>query len=129
MGAYIYGAVGIVIAHEISHGFDKGGMRFDHTGKRTEWYRSEWIDDFNKALQCYVQQYDNTTIPIFDKPLNGALTLNENVADNEGMKIVYKATTLDIQLPGETPRRNRPKQFWKDEFRKLAERWQRGHCP
>jgi putative endopeptidase len=85
-----YGAIGAVIGHEISHGFDDSGSQFDGDGVLRNW----WTDDDRKAFEAVgaklVAQYE-TYEPIPGKKLNGKLTLGENIADLSGLQIAYKA--------------------------------------
>ena len=85
-----YGAIGAVIGHEISHGFDDQGSQFDGDGKLRNW----WTDDDRKAFDAIgsklVAQYEGYE-PIAGKHLNGKLTLGENIADLSGLQIAYKA--------------------------------------
>jgi putative endopeptidase len=85
-----YGAIGAVIGHEISHGFDDQGSQFDGEGVLRNW----WTDDDRKAFEAVgaklVAQYE-TYEALPGKPLNGKLTLGENIADLSGLQIAYKA--------------------------------------
>lgn len=85
-----YGAIGAVIGHEISHGFDDQGSQFDGDGVLRNW----WTDDDRKAFEAVgaklVAQYEGYE-PIPGKKLNGKLTLGENIADLSGLQIAYKA--------------------------------------
>ena len=85
-----YGAIGAVIGHEISHGFDDSGAQFDGDGKLRNW----WTEDDRKAFDAIgaklVAQYASYE-PLPGKPLNGKLTLGENMADLSGLQIAFKA--------------------------------------
>ncbi len=85
-----YGAIGAVIGHEISHGFDDQGSQFDGDGVLRNW----WTDEDRKAFEAVgaklVAQYE-TYEPIPGKKLNGKLTLGENIADLSGLQIAFKA--------------------------------------
>ncbi|MEK8032259.1 M13 family metallopeptidase [Ideonella sp. DXS29W] len=85
-----YGAIGAVIGHEISHGFDDQGSQFDGEGVLRNW----WTDEDRKAFEAVgaklVAQYE-TYEPLPGKKLNGKLTLGENIADLSGLQIAYKA--------------------------------------
>jgi putative endopeptidase len=95
-----YGAIGAVIGHEISHGFDDKGSQFDGDGRLRNW----WTDDDRKAFDAVtdrlVKQYAGYE-PIPGQHLNGKLTLGENIADLSGLQIAYKAWRLS--LDGKTP--------------------------
>jgi putative endopeptidase len=90
-----YGAIGAIIGHEISHGFDDYGSQFDGEGKLDNW----WTDDDRKAFEALaaslVAQYD-TYEPLPGKKLNGRLTLGENIADLSGLQIAHKAYHLAL---------------------------------
>ena len=85
-----YGAIGAVIGHEISHGFDDSGAQFDGDGALRNW----WTEDDRKAFEAVgaklVAQYEGYE-PIPGKHLNGKLTLGENIADLSGLQVAYKA--------------------------------------
>ena len=85
-----YGAIGAVIGHEISHGFDDQGSQFDGDGALANW----WTDEDRKAFEAVgarlVAQYEGYE-PIAGKHINGKLTLGENIADLSGLQIAYKA--------------------------------------
>jgi putative endopeptidase len=91
-----YGAIGAVIGHEISHGFDDSGSRFDGDGVLRNW----WTDADRKAFEAVgaklVAQFE-TYEPIPGKKLNGKLTLGENIADLSGLQIAYKAYLASLK--------------------------------
>ena len=85
-----YGAIGAIIGHEISHGFDDQGSQFDGDGLLRNW----WTDTDRQAFEAIgaqlVAQYEAYQ-PLPGKPLNGKLTLGENIADLSGLQVAYKA--------------------------------------
>ncbi|CAG8439767.1 12094_t:CDS:10 [Ambispora leptoticha] len=89
-----YGAIGVVIGHELTHAFDSSGRQYDEKGRLTQWWSNATIEAFNNQTQCFVKQYSNYTIndpkglPV---NLNGKLTLGENLADNGGLRAAYYA--------------------------------------
>lgn len=85
-----YGAIGAVIGHEISHGFDDQGSQFDHDGALRNWWTDADRDAFKKLGEQLVAQYEQYE-PVPGKKLNGRLTLGENIADLSGLQIAYKA--------------------------------------
>ncbi len=91
-----YGAIGAIIGHEISHGFDDSGSQFDGDGALRNW----WTDDDRKAFEAVgarlVAQYESYE-PLPGKRLNGKLTLGENIADLSGLQIAYKAYVNSLQ--------------------------------
>ena len=85
-----YGAIGAVIGHEISHGFDDRGSQFDGDGVLRNWWTPEDRQAFEAIGARLVAQFE-TYEPIPGKKLNGKLTLGENIADLSGLQIAYKA--------------------------------------
>ena len=90
-----YGGIGAVIGHEISHGFDDGGSRFDGDGNLHQWFTADDLKRFRDKTQALVVQYDQYE-PIPGFHVNGALTLGENVADNSGLAIAYRAYKISL---------------------------------
>ncbi|SDG93358.1 Predicted metalloendopeptidase [Duganella sp. OV458] len=90
-----YGAIGAVIGHEISHGFDDGGSQSDGDGNLRDWWTKEDKANFRAKADALVKQYDGYS-PLPGYHVNGALTLGENIADNSGMAIAYKAYKLSL---------------------------------
>ena len=85
-----YGAIGSIIGHEISHGFDDQGSQFDGTGNLRDWWTSEDRQRFDAKTKVLVAQYSAFS-PLAGYHVNGELTLGENIADNSGLEIAYKA--------------------------------------
>jgi endothelin-converting enzyme/putative endopeptidase len=93
--AYSYGAIGRVIGHELTHGFDDEGRKYDADGNLTDWWTTGDSKAFDERASCIEKQYSQYS-PVDDgngKPLylNGKLTLGENVADNGGLRMAYRA--------------------------------------
>jgi len=87
-----YGAIGVVIGHEISHGFDDQGAKFDSTGKLENWWTSEDETKFKAKTSCVVKQFDGFKIDGNDDiHINGKLVLGESIGDLAGLKIAYRA--------------------------------------
>ncbi|HPV56177.1 MAG TPA: M13 family metallopeptidase, partial [Tenuifilaceae bacterium] len=85
-----YGAIGVVIGHEMTHGFDDQGRNFDKNGTLTDWWTKEDSEKFNQLTQPLVEQYNNF-VAIDSLHLDGNLTLGENIADYGGLTISYLA--------------------------------------
>ncbi len=85
-----YGAIGMAIAHELTHGFDDQGRRFDKDGNMTDWWSKQDEDEFVKRTQFLVDQYD-AFVAVDDIHVNGKLSLGENIADFGGLSIAYSA--------------------------------------
>ena len=90
-----YGAIGAVIGHEISHGFDDQGSRFDADGNMKNWWTEEDNKKFKEKTKALVEQYSQyEAIPGYF--VNGELTLGENIADNSGLAVAYEAYKLSL---------------------------------
>ncbi len=90
-----YGAIGAVIGHEISHGFDDSGSQSDGDGRLRNWWTKDDRDRFESKTRTLVAQYDAFE-PVPGYHVNGALTLGENIGDNSGIAIAYKAYHLSL---------------------------------
>jgi putative endopeptidase len=87
-----YGAIGAIIGHEIGHGFDDQGSKFDGTGKLQDWWRPEDREAFDVLAGKLIQQYNQLTpAEVPDGHVNGALTIGENIGDLGGLGIALKA--------------------------------------
>ena len=101
-----YGAIGVVIGHEITHGFDDQGRKFDGDGNLLDWWGPKDGPEFEKRAECIANQYGNfvaVSDPAGDVKLNGKLTLGENTADNGGLKIAYMALMEQLGADAEKP--------------------------
>ena len=90
-----YGGIGAVIGHEISHGFDDQGSKYDGDGNLKNWWSDKDRFEFKKLTQRLVDQYSEYS-PLDGKNVNGELTLGENIADLSGLSIAYKAYKLSL---------------------------------
>ncbi len=93
-----YGGIGGVIGHEISHGFDDQGSQYDGLGNLLSapgWFTQADLDNFKARTHALVEQYSAYS-PVPGFPINGQLTLGENIADNSGLAIAYKAYRLSL---------------------------------
>nr|WP_308937206.1 M13-type metalloendopeptidase [Duganella vulcania] len=90
-----YGAIGGVIGHEISHGFDDQGAQYDGDGNLRDWWTAADHKNFAAKTKMLVEQY-NQFSPLPGYHVNGELTLGENIADNSGIAIAYKAYKLSL---------------------------------
>ncbi len=103
-----YGAVGAVIGHELTHGFDDEGSQFDAEGNLHNWWTPKDREQFDKLEACFVNEYDGF-VAVDDVHVRGKLTLGENTADNGGMHIAHMAlldvlaTTPEKPTDGFTP--------------------------
>lgn len=100
-----YGSIGAVVGHEMSHGFDASGRKYDKDGQLRSWWSKQSAKEYNERSQCYVDLYNTykpRDVPIY---VLGNLTLDENIADVNGMNVAYKAfkslpnNTEDVDPP------------------------------
>jgi putative endopeptidase len=85
-----YGAIGSIIGHEFSHGFDDQGRKFDGRGHLEDWWTEADAEEYEGRSTGLVEQYDEFQ-PLADQNVNGALTLGENIADLAGLTMAYRA--------------------------------------
>jgi putative endopeptidase len=85
-----FGAIGWLIGHELTHGFDDQGSKFDGQGNLTNWWTESDRQEFDKRTSCLASQYQEFVV-VDDIHLNGRLTLGENTADNGGIRIALAA--------------------------------------
>jgi putative endopeptidase len=97
-----FGGIGAVIGHEMTHGFDDQGRKFDAKGNLAEWWTPDDDKAFRERAACVSKQYSGYTT-IGDTRLNGELTLGENVADNAGVHIAYYALMEVLAKKGPQP--------------------------
>ncbi|XP_036335141.1 neprilysin-3 isoform X3 [Rhagoletis pomonella] len=101
-----FGAMGVVMGHELTHAFDDQGREYDKFGNIHRWWDNKSIERFNEKTECIERQYGNYKMN--GRTLNGKQTLGENIADNGGLKAAYHAflkseATKDadiLKLPG-----------------------------
>ncbi|XP_011499234.1 PREDICTED: neprilysin-1 [Ceratosolen solmsi marchali] len=139
-----YGALGTILGHELTHGFDNSGRRFDSTGNLKEWWSNETISQYTDKTTCFVDQYSKYFIPEVNKYIDGQLTLDENIADNGGLREAYHAYQIwktkhkkESLLPGFTHLTHDQLLFlsyahmWCESFTYHDLKWmlQDPHCP
>ena len=95
-----YGAMGAVIGHEMSHGFDDQGRRFDAKGNLRDWWTTADADKYNTQAQRVVEQFNSYTVVDSSTHVNGKLTLGENIGDLGGLKIAYLAMERSMAAKG-----------------------------
>ncbi len=92
--AFNYGAIGVVIGHEMSHGFDDQGRKYDKDGNLNDWWNATDVEAFDNRKQVLVDWFNKIEVlNVNDQPIyaNGEFTLGENIADNGGLNISYTA--------------------------------------
>ena len=88
--AFNYGAIGVVIGHEMTHGFDDQGRQYDKDGNLRDWWTAEDAERFNKRAQVMVNFFDSIQVAP-GVHANGKQTLGENIADYGGLQVSYQA--------------------------------------
>jgi putative endopeptidase len=91
-----YGAIGAIIGHEISHGFDDQGRKIDSTGAVRDWWTRADAERFNAQAEGFGAQYDRYE-PVSGMHINGQLTMGENIADFAGVLIALDAYHASLQ--------------------------------
>ncbi|ETV65165.1 hypothetical protein H257_18029 [Aphanomyces astaci] len=141
-----YGAIGFIIGHEISHGFDNRGSRYDGDGKTKQWWTETTWKQFSEKAECFVEQYGSMDVKSdvtgdFLGKLDGNTTLRENLADNGGVNTAYRAYRDYVHGEAETTKYTKEageKMFWikfaqswctKDSDRYLQSRLNHIHPP
>ncbi|XP_039273726.2 phosphate-regulating neutral endopeptidase PHEX-like [Styela clava] len=85
-----YGAIGTILGHEITHGFDNRGRKHDKFGKLKNWWSDKSLQQFNQRTGCIEKQYSNYWWPAAREYIDGSQTLGENIADNGGIRESYQ---------------------------------------
>ncbi|MBQ3910548.1 MAG: M13 family metallopeptidase, partial [Muribaculaceae bacterium] len=95
-----YGAIGVVIGHEMTHGFDDQGRNFDHNGNMVDWWTAEDAAKFQELADKLGAQY-SAEIVADDVHANGTFTMGENIADHGGLRVAYSAFKKTEQGAGD----------------------------
>ncbi|CAG5114630.1 unnamed protein product [Candidula unifasciata] len=99
-----YGTIGTIIGHEITHGFENNGYRFDAHGDIRDWWQPEELIIFMDKMQCIVDQNNNFRIYEINMTVNGTMTQGDSVSDNGGVKQSFRAYKELVRNEGEQPR-------------------------
>ena len=91
-----YGAMGVVIGHEITHGYDDQGRNFDSEGNMNNWWTEEDKKQFDEKTKMIEKQFDAYTV-LDSVPINGKLTLGENIADLGGIAVAFDAMQMSFE--------------------------------
>jgi predicted metalloendopeptidase len=88
-----YGGIGVVIGHEITHGFDDQGRQSDKDGNTADWWTEQTVNNYISRAQCFIDQYDSFYPAVFNGTIhvNGINTQGENIADNGGLREAFRA--------------------------------------
>jgi putative endopeptidase len=98
VAAVNYGGIGMVMGHELTHGFDDQGRKFDAVGNLVDWWSPDSGREFEKRAACVKEQFDGYTV-LGDVHLNGKLTLGENIADLGGIKLAHSGWRAEHPTP------------------------------
>ncbi|XP_061378755.1 neprilysin-4-like isoform X1 [Danaus plexippus] len=109
-----YGSIGAIMGHEVTHGFDDQGRRYDSDGNLASWWSRETLEQYQARVRCIVEQYDQYGLPqLAGYNVHGFNTQGENIADNGGLRAALRAyrrhearagrAALLPGLPGHTP--------------------------
>ncbi|XP_011870542.1 PREDICTED: neprilysin-11-like, partial [Vollenhovia emeryi] len=139
-----YGAIGMVLGHELTHGFDNSGRHFDGDGNLRQWWTNETISEYSDRTQCFIDHYDTYYENEVDDYINGKRTLGENIADNGGLHeavVAYERWKTrhgrEPLLPGFTQFTHEQLLFlsfahlWCESYTATSLKWMLGdsHCP
>ncbi|XP_077365580.1 phosphate-regulating neutral endopeptidase PHEX [Festucalex cinctus] len=86
-----YGAIGVIVGHELTHGFDSNGRKYDKEGNLDQWWSNSSVTAFTDKTQCMVEQYNDYYWEEAGLNVRGKRTLAENIADNGGMRQAFRA--------------------------------------
>ncbi|MGH0170946.1 UNVERIFIED_CONTAM: hypothetical protein FKN15_060031 [Acipenser sinensis] len=85
-----YGAIGVIVGHELTHGFDNNGRKYDKDGNLHQWWTNTSIANFNQKTQCMIDQYNTYHWKEAGLNVKGKRTLGENIADNGGIREAFR---------------------------------------
>ncbi|XP_042254880.1 phosphate-regulating neutral endopeptidase PHEX [Thunnus maccoyii] len=86
-----YGAIGVIVGHELTHGFDNNGRKYDKNGNLDQWWSNSSVTAFNEKTQCMIDQYNGYHWEEARLNVRGKRTLAENIADNGGIREAFRA--------------------------------------
>lgn len=116
-----YGAIGSILGHELTHGFDDSGRHYDKNGNMVQWWTNQTINEYVNRTKCFVEQYNSFIVPEIDEKvryskqkralfrdnplivnlqINGERTLGENIADNGGIREAFLAYKMYTKMFG-----------------------------
>ncbi|KAK7791478.1 hypothetical protein R5R35_006851 [Gryllus longicercus] len=100
-----YGAIGSILGHELTHGFDDQGRQFDKNGNMRQWWSNATVSEYVNKTECFVRQYSRYRLEEINAKVDGRLTLGENIADNGGLREALAAyRLLAARLPRAEPK-------------------------
>ncbi|XP_047664311.1 phosphate-regulating neutral endopeptidase PHEX [Tachysurus fulvidraco] len=92
-----YGAIGVIVGHELTHAFDNNGRKYDKDGNLNQWWSNASVTNFNDKTQCIINQYNNYYWKEAGLNVKGKRTLAENIADNGGIREAFRAYRRWVQ--------------------------------
>ncbi|KAM9436140.1 phosphate-regulating neutral endopeptidase PHEX [Clarias gariepinus] len=92
-----YGAIGVIVGHELTHAFDNNGRKYDKNGNLSQWWSDASVTNFNQEVQCVIDQYNDYFWEEAELKVNGKRTLAENIADNGGIREAFRAYRRWVQ--------------------------------
>ncbi|XP_076039212.1 endothelin-converting enzyme 2-like [Oratosquilla oratoria] len=98
-----YGSLGVVVGHELVHGFDNHGKRYDKHGNVSQWWSDEMAERFTEKATCFIDQYGQYPIEMVGKNVDGNETLGDNICDNAGLLNAWLAYNRWRDIHGEEP--------------------------
>ncbi|RWS23225.1 peptidase family M13-like protein [Leptotrombidium deliense] len=98
-----FAAIGTIIGHEITHGFDDSGSKFDETGRYRNWWANSTREKYQEKVKCFIDQYTSYTEPKTGLKVNGTTTIGDNIADNGGL---HQSFTAYKMYTSENPETN-----------------------
>ena len=125
-----FGAIGVVIGHELTHGFDDQGSKFDANGNFSNWWTAADRAEFEKRTSCIADEY-GSFVSVDDVHLNGRLTLGENTADNGGIRIALMALRRAMAADAAKKAPGKKEEFTPDQqfFLSFAQIWCQNQTP
>ncbi|XP_025196930.1 membrane metallo-endopeptidase-like 1 isoform X2 [Melanaphis sacchari] len=115
-----YGFLGSILGHELTHGFDNTGRKFDHEGNENMWWTNQTIAEYEKRSECFIHHYESYLVPEIEEKINGKLTLDENIADNGGLREALLAYRKFVNDYGEEPKLPGFEQYSNEQMYYLA---------
>ncbi|XP_062565122.1 endothelin-converting enzyme 1-like isoform X2 [Armigeres subalbatus] len=100
LDALNYGALGEVLGHELTHGFDNAGRHYDKYGNEKRWWSNHTLQEYDKRARCLEDQYSSYYVQEAKAFINGTLTLGENIADNGGLREAFRAYRAYVRRNG-----------------------------
>ncbi|XP_011694641.1 PREDICTED: endothelin-converting enzyme-like 1 [Wasmannia auropunctata] len=144
LAALNYGAIGMMLGHELTHGFDNSGRHFDSVGNLRQWWTNETISEYTDKTQCFIDHYNTYYYSEIDDSIDGEQTLGENIADNGGLReavVGYERWKArhgrELLLPGFTKFTHEQLLFlsfahmWCESYTAASLKWMLddSHCP